>query len=509
MPSEELEPMGPREARDDYLQERQEDARFETLRTIRKGLNLFVEWCEEQGIRNMNEISGRQLNKYKNWCKDTSDNNTVSLNGILGVLRRFLVYCVRVEAVARGTPDKTPVPNVPDDEDVNYEKPTDQEVEAALEYLETYDRASRRHVEYKFIKEIGCRVGAIRAIDLCDIDLEEQVIRLRHRPEKDYPEEKGTPLKNGSDGQRHVNIPTDLAELIGDYMDNPDRHDVTDRFGRKPLLTTQHGRPSTDTIRRDLYKLTRPCVHANNCPHDRDIDACDAFKNAYASECPSSHSPHPLRRYSIESQIDAGVSKEMLTDRVDVSIPVLNKHYDTRSEERKRKHRLKVFEKLYEGYGDPEETLDLEQMTEVLVDEDGMIDPQALRRLQSDGATSRPDSVSVGATDSGDARVTATENGTDETHNATEETDEEQRSIDEFGRCPKAAFGPGTAALTGTAALGSKTVDRLHKEFEALTSGENGVTAPGPARAAKSVAGYALFVAMLAVNFGLLGIVPA
>ncbi|MFW5905460.1 MAG: hypothetical protein ACOCUO_01275 [archaeon] len=49
-----------------------------------------------------------------------------------------------------------------------------------------------------------------------------------------------------------MNIPTDLAELIGDYMDNPDRYDVTDRFGRKPLFTTRHGRPSTDTIRRDL-----------------------------------------------------------------------------------------------------------------------------------------------------------------------------------------------------------------------------------------------------------------
>jgi integrase len=509
MANQELEPMGPREARDDYLQERQEDARFETLRTIRKGLNLFVKWCEEQEIRNMNEISGRQLNKYKNWCKDTSDNNTVSLNGILGVLRRFLVYCVRVEAVAAGTPDKTPIPNVPDDEDVNYEKPTEQEVEAALEYLETCEPVSRRHVEYKIIEEIGCRVGAVRAIDVGDVDLEEGVIRFRHRPEKNHPEEKGTPLKNGSDGERHVNIPTELAELINDYKENPGRYDVTDRFGRKPLFTTENGRPLTDTIRRDLYKLTRPCVHADNCPHDRDTNSCDAFKNANASKCPSSHSPHPLRRYSIESQIDAGVSKEMLTDRVDVSIPVLNKHYDTRSEERKRKHRLKVFEKLYDGYGDPEETLDLDQMSEVLIDEDGMIDPQALGRLQSNRATSETGSDSAGATDGEDVGATATEDGTDETPKATEETDEEQRSIDEFGRSPKTAFGPGTAVVAGTIALGSKTVDRLHDELEALTPEETGVTPPGAERAAKGAAGYAVFVAMIAVNFALLGIVPA
>lgn len=59
------------------------------------------------------------------------------------------------------------------------------------------------------------------------------------------------------------------------------------------------------------------------------------------------------------------------------------------------------------------------------------------------------------------------------------------------------------------AALGSKTIDRLHSELEALTPGETGVTPPGPERAAKGVAGYALFVAMIAVNFALLGIVPA
>lgn len=509
MANQDLEPIGPREARDDYLQERQEDASFETLRTIRKGINLFVEWCEETGIRNMNEISGRQLNKYKNWCKDTSDNNTVSLNGILGVLRRFLVYCVRIEAVATGTPDKTPVPNVPDDEDVNYEKPTEEEVEATLEYLETYERASRRHVEYKLIEEIGCRVGAVRAIDVGDVDLEERVIRFRHRPENDHPDEKGTPLKNGTDGERHVNIPTELAELIGDHLENPDRHDVTDRFGRKPLFTTKHGRPLTDTIRRDLYKLTRPCVHANHCPHGRDIGTCDAVHSAYASECPSSHSPHPLRRYSIESQIDSGVSKELLTDRVDVSIPVLNRHYDTRSKERKRKHRLKVFEKLFAGYGDQEETLNMDEMADILIDKDGLIDPQALLRLQSGGAASEPDAVSNGATEGEEVEAAGTGGDPDGIPEATEEKDEEQRSIDEFGRGPSTVFGPGTAAVAGTAAVGSKTVDRLHEEFEALTPGESGVTPPGPERAAKGVAGYALFVVMLAVNFGLLGIVPA
>jgi integrase len=509
MTGEDLEPIEPAEAVDDYMKERQEDATYKSLRTIRKGVDLFVEWCEEQEIRNMNEISGRKQNKYKKWCKETSDNNTVSLNGILSILRRFLVYCVRIEAVPSDAPAKTPTPNVPDNEDVNYEKPTKEEVEAAREFLETYEWASRRHVEYELMREIGCRVGAIRAIDLGDIELdcEEPHILFRHRPADDL-EEIGTPLKNGTDGQRSVNIPEGLVKLLDDHIENV-RQDVTDRFGRKPLLTTKHGRPSTDTIRRDLYKLTRPCVHGNHCPHDREMEACDAVNNAKASGCPSSYSPHPLRRYSIESQIDRGASKELLVDRVDVSVPVLNKHYDTRSEERKRKHRLKVFEKLFPGYGDKEETLNVDQMQDVLIDKDGMIDPQALLRLQSEGAASKTDSVSAGVAEDETVEAGGTEHEPDETPEATEEKDPDQQSLDDFGSSPTAVFGPGTAAAAGTAALGSQTAGRLHKELEAMSPGESGVTTPSPGRAAKGVAGYALFVAMLAVNFGLLGIVPA
>jgi hypothetical protein len=34
-------------------------------------------------------------------------------------------------------------------------------------------------------------------------------------------------------------------------------------------------------------------------------------------------------------QLDAGVPKKLLSDRVDVSVPILDKHYDQRSKERK------------------------------------------------------------------------------------------------------------------------------------------------------------------------------
>ena len=41
-----------------------------------------------------------------------------------------------------------------------------------------------------------------------------------------------------------------------------------------------------------------------------------------AADCPGRFSTHPLRKWPIMNQLDAGVPKELLSDRVDVSVPV-------------------------------------------------------------------------------------------------------------------------------------------------------------------------------------------
>ena len=181
----------------------------------------------------------------------------------------------------------------------------------------------------------------MRAIDLCDFDQEGRVIHLRHRPEG--TDEYGTPLKNGRDGERIVNLSDQLRDFVVDYVDH-NRGDATDKFDRQPLFSTSGGRPSTATICRDFYKMTRPCTYSNDCPHDREIGNCDAAKNANAADCPSRFSTHPLRKWAIMDQLDSGVPKELLSDRVDVSVPVLDKHYDQRTEERKSRRRREVLE---------------------------------------------------------------------------------------------------------------------------------------------------------------------
>jgi len=477
-----LEPISPSDAEEMYIEERQEDASYATRCTIKDGVGLFVEWTEEAGIDNMNNISGRQLRKFRNWCKETSDNNSVSLNGIMGVLRRFLVFCVEIEAVYSNVPDKTPMPNVPDDEAVSDEKPTDEEVEAILEYLETHEPYSRRHVEFRLMQELGDRVGTVRAPDVRDVDVENRVIRLRHRPEPERSDVRGTPLKNGKDGERHQNISQGLADLIKGYLESPQRPDVTDKFGRKPLLTTKDGRPSIATIRRDIYKLTRPCTYAGECPHDRDPDECKATISRHASECPSSQSPHPLRRWSIEHQIESGVSKELLSDRVDVSVPVLNEHYDRRSEERKRQHRLEVLEKVFGDYGDPDATIDAGVLVDMFMTEGGTVDTQALMEFNKDRG--------------------------EEASNSNGDASENQMTFDDLSDGSTGVLHPAVAPIFAGVAASQLVVARLRRELNALTSSPGTSLQPSKERMARGAVAYSLFVGMVAFNLMTLGLTP-
>jgi hypothetical protein len=119
-----------------------------------------------------------------------------------------------------------------------------------------------------------------------------------------------------------------------------------DDNGRMPLLGTAYGRPSLATIRRKVYQVTRPCVYTDECPHDREIEECEATKSGHASKCPSSVSPHAIRRGSITYHLNAGVPKEVVSDRMNVSDEVLEKHYDERTAGERRSQRSSYLDNI-------------------------------------------------------------------------------------------------------------------------------------------------------------------
>lgn len=188
----------------------------------------------------------------------------------------------------------------------------------------------------------GCRISGALALDLDDFDpgSRESVLKFRNR------KSTGTALKNGNGGEHDVTIDDGLRATLVDYI-SLKREDEKDEYEREPLFTTVQGRLSRQRAYKTMVPLTRPCTTVGSCPHDREIDDCDAAQYVEkAPSCPSTVSLHPIRRGSITYHINRGWPKEKLAERVDVSVSVLDRHYDARTKNEERQGRREYLDLL-------------------------------------------------------------------------------------------------------------------------------------------------------------------
>lgn len=324
--------MTPDEATDDWIETAKIEQSSETLRNYGTVQNLWTDFCTEQDIETMSEVTGADLMRFKRMLM-SSDIATSTVGQYLSVLRAFIRHCVQIECVRDGLADK--VPDVATPDGTRDEKIDEATAEAILDYFEQFRYACRQHVEFALCWETAMRAGALQSIDVsdCHLDTDAPYIKLVHRPDK------GTNLKNKEKSERRVNLPADVAEVIRDYIDHrrdePDPDNV--ESGRDPLLTTSSGRVTYNTLRRDFRGMTRPCVYANECPHDRDPDECEAAGGKRSADgCPSTVSCHPVRRGSITHRhLDRDIRKEVVSDRCDVGKDTMERHYDRQDEETK------------------------------------------------------------------------------------------------------------------------------------------------------------------------------
>ena len=330
--SEDLRPVPPETAKDIYLEQRRDEVSDQTLQSHRYRIEQFVEWCQEVGeIDSMSEVTGLDIHNYRVYRREEDELKAVTLQGQLSTLRQFLRVCASVDAVDEELANKVLLPTVKKSERSDDEKLEADRAQALLEYLGNYDYASREHVILLLMWYTSMRRGGVRTLDVEDFDRDEPALEIRHRPESD------TPLKNGEWSERDIGIRDELATVLEDYIADR-RKGVTDEYGRNPLLTTAQGRVALGTIKRDMYRITRPCFYTNECPHDREISDCDATKTQHASKCPSSRSPHPIRTGSVTAHLDAGAPKPILGDRVDMTEDTMEEHYDKASK-RERMYR--------------------------------------------------------------------------------------------------------------------------------------------------------------------------
>jgi len=201
-----------------------------------------------------------------------------------------------------------------------------ERVERIIDHLDKYHYASFNHVIMSLLWTTGMRIGALRAIDVSDVHLDDRFIGLHHRPEE------GTPLKNAEGSERELNLHGWVNDIVRCWIED-NRPPHVDINGREALISTEMGGAAArSTIRRVVYVLTA-CGDVTQ--------GCECSE--YPSKCPESVSPHDIRRSSISAWLNRGVDINMLSDRVDSSPSTLERHYDVRSESEKREARRDAF----------------------------------------------------------------------------------------------------------------------------------------------------------------------
>lgn len=338
-----LKPCTPERGLERYLDTRRPDLTENTIQEYATKLGLIVDFLEEQGIDDLRELDGRLLNDIVSWRRYESSDRVDELSAKtmrdeMYRLRDWVRYLEDIEAVKPGLSDSISIPELSEGDGVRDVDLDPERVKQILQFLGKYEYATLEHVVWVLAVRTGRRTSCLLALDCDDAHLEgeEPYLEFHHRPET------GTRLKNGAKSGGHVAISKADAEIIADYIENT-RPDVTDDYGREPLLTTQQGRPSTSTIRRAIYKWSRPCAIGVDCPYDRDPDTCKATQSGdHASKCPSSRSPHALKHGFISEGRRRGVPLDILSDRCDVSEEVIREHYDETSEEERCKVRRQI-----------------------------------------------------------------------------------------------------------------------------------------------------------------------
>lgn len=326
-----LDPLAPREAMQMYLDERRHELAEATLQSHRYRLKQFVQWCEQDGIDNLNEFSGRDFHRFRVKRREEDELATASMKGQLATLRMFLRFCATIDAVQPGLDDKIILPTTTL-EDARDELLTAERAQKVLDFLQQYRYATLEHALLEVLWHTGLRIGAATAIDIGDYNDDRKCLSLVHRPEE------GTSLKNGQKSERLVALSERVCNVLNDRI-SINHPALVDENGRDPLFATKIGRLSRNRGRTIAYQYTRPCVYADNCPHDRDIVDCEALPTERAHACPSSLSPHPIRRGAITYHLKMDAPERIVSDRMDVGEAVLDRHYDQRSEQEKLQQR--------------------------------------------------------------------------------------------------------------------------------------------------------------------------
>ena len=332
-----MNPIAPSQGLTIYLEHREGDLAASSLRSYDYRLRFFTEWCNENGIDDLSELSARDIHDFKQWRRvEGHDGDGAmarpTLKSNMDCVRGFLRYMEKLDYTVEDISESAESPELRARENVSEDIVEREKAKNILDYLDKFRYASREHALFSICWHTAARTGSLRALDLSDYNSEDQFLSFCHRPEK------GTPLKNKRKGERMVALSPEICVVIDDYI-SENRLETVDKHGREPLLTTRNnGRMACNTVRGWSYRMTCPSFYTNKCPHSG--GDCKSSENSnYAYSCPESTAPHSIRRGAITAMLEDDVPHRIVSDRAQVSQAVLKKHYDARGKRAKMEQR--------------------------------------------------------------------------------------------------------------------------------------------------------------------------
>ena len=106
-----------------------------------KHVGSFVEFCDERGIENMNDLTARTVNEYRLEIGEDYQQSTVSI--YLSTVRQFVQFCEGMNAVAPNVSERIVLPDR--DRNACTEALEADEAKPILSYRLKYNYAHRTH----------------------------------------------------------------------------------------------------------------------------------------------------------------------------------------------------------------------------------------------------------------------------------------------------------------------------------------------------------------------------
>lgn len=309
------------EATNLFITRSRPDWKGETERTYRKSLDTFEAFADEEGLETLDDLEMWKVGHYTDWLVNR-DYARPTIQSKQKQARRWLNWLESQGYLPVGLHLSIEPLKLDDSEQTSSDILRPQSLREFLTFYRDSVkwRATRRHALLEVIGHTGGRRSCVRALDVGDYDPDARTLTFINRPES------GTRLKRGDGHQRKVVLSETPNDVLKEFVER-DRYEKHDDNGRRPLFASTRGRPSASTITNWMYQATLPCVR-RECPHSRQRHTCRWTVQTSSSQCPSSTSPHPVRRGSITWQLNIGRSIQDVADRAATTPDVIRRYYD-------------------------------------------------------------------------------------------------------------------------------------------------------------------------------------